>query len=186
MMATNLRNEWIDGLRCRQSRWNTLSQIRCFQETEKISSPYGLNHAKPYPGTHLETGVSNDADIDGFWENAIVMLVGYARVSTDAQTTDVQIDALKVAGCERVFEESMSGTRADRPELAAALDYAREGDVLVVARLDRLARSLRQLLTTVDTLNARGIGLRSLHENIDTTSATGRLILHIFCCARPV
>jgi DNA invertase Pin-like site-specific DNA recombinase len=108
------------------------------------------------------------------------MLVGYARVSRDLQTTDGQIDALKGAGCERVFEESMSGTRADRPQLAAALDYAREGDVLVVARLDRLARSIRQLLATVDALNARGIGLRSLHENIDTTSATGRLILHIF------
>ena len=108
------------------------------------------------------------------------MLVGYARVSTDLQTTDGQIDALNAVGCERVFEESMSGTRADRPQLAAALDFAREGDVLVVARLDRLARSMRQLLTTVDALQARGIGLRSLHENIDTTSATGRLILHIF------
>ncbi len=108
------------------------------------------------------------------------MLVGYARVSTDLQTTDGQIDALHAAGCERVFEESMSGTRADRPQLAAALEFAREGDVLVVARLDRLARSLRQLLTTVDALQVRGIGLRSLHENIDTTSATGRLILHIF------
>ena len=108
------------------------------------------------------------------------MLVGYARVSTDLQTTDGQIDALNAAGCERVFEESMSGTRTDRPQLAAALAFAREGDVLVVARLDRLARSMRQLLTTVDALKARGIGLRSLHENIDTTSATGRLILHIF------
>jgi DNA invertase Pin-like site-specific DNA recombinase len=108
------------------------------------------------------------------------MLVGYARVSTDLQTTDGQIDALNAVGCERVFEESMSGTRTDRPKLAAALEFAREGDVLVVARLDRLARSLRQLLTTVDALKARGIGLRSLHENIDTTSATGRLILHIF------
>ena len=103
------------------------------------------------------------------------MLVGYARVSTDLQTTDGQIDALHAAGCERVFEELMSGTRADRPQLAAALEFAREGDVLVVARLDRLARSMRQLLTTVDALQARGIGLRSLHENIDTTSATGRL-----------
>ncbi len=80
------------------------------------------------------------------------MLVGYARISTDLQTTDGQIDALHAAGCERVFEESMSGTRADRPQLAAALEFAREGDVLVVARLDRLARSMRQLLTTVDTL----------------------------------
>ena len=75
------------------------------------------------------------------------MLVGYARVSTDLQTTDSQIDTLNAAGCERVFKESMSGTRADRPQLAAALEFAREGDVLVVARLDRLARSMRQLLT---------------------------------------
>ena len=74
----------------------------------------------------------------------------------------------------------MSGTRADRPQLAAALDFAREGDVLVVARLDGLVRSMRQLLSTVDALQTRGIGLRSVHENIDTTSATGRLILHIF------
>jgi DNA invertase Pin-like site-specific DNA recombinase len=108
------------------------------------------------------------------------MLVGYARVSTDLQTTDGQIDALNAAGCERVFKESMSGTRADRPQLAAALEFAREGDVLVVTRLDRLARSMRQLLTTVDTLAACGIGLRSLHESIDTTTATGRLVLHIF------
>lgn len=74
----------------------------------------------------------------------------------------------------------MSGTRADRPQLAEALAFMRPGDVLTVVRLDRLARSMRQLLTTVDSLQARGIGLRSLHENIDTTTATGRLALHIF------
>ena len=109
------------------------------------------------------------------------MMVGYARVSVaGVQTTDGQLDALKAVGCERVFEEAMSGTRADRPQLAAALGYMREGDVLVVARLDRLARSLRQLLATVDDLSARQIGLRSLHENIDTTTATGRLVLHLF------
>jgi DNA invertase Pin-like site-specific DNA recombinase len=104
------------------------------------------------------------------------MLVGYARVSTDLQSTDGQIEALTAAGCERVFEESTSGTRADR----AALEFAREGDVLVVARLDQLARSMRQLLTTVDALHARGIGMRSLHEAIDTSSAAGGLVLHIF------
>ena len=108
------------------------------------------------------------------------MFVGYARVSTDLQSTDGQIDSLKTAGCERVFTESMSGTRSDRPQLAEALAFMRPGDVLAVVRLDRLARSMRQLLTTVDSLEARGIGLRSLHENIDTTTATGRLVLHIF------
>jgi Resolvase, N terminal domain len=104
------------------------------------------------------------------------VFVGYARVSTDLQSTDGQIDSLTTAGCERVFTESMSGTRADRPQLAEALAFMRSGDVLTVVRLDRLARSMRQLLTTVDSLEARGIGLRSLHESIDTTSATGRLI----------
>lgn len=108
------------------------------------------------------------------------MLVGYARVSTDLQSTDGQVDCLKSARCERVFTESMSGTCADRPQLAEALAYMRPGDVLAVVRLDRLARSMRQLLATVDSLEARGIGLRSLHENIDTTTATGRLVLHIF------
>jgi DNA invertase Pin-like site-specific DNA recombinase len=100
-----------------------------------------------------------------------------ARVSTDLQTTDGQF-VLHAAECDRVFEESMIGTERIVRSLPPHL--AREGDVLVVARLDRLARSMRQLLSTVDTLQARGIGLRSLHENIDTTSATGRLILHIF------
>jgi DNA invertase Pin-like site-specific DNA recombinase len=87
---------------------------------------------------------------------------------------------LKAAGCERVFQESISGTRADRPQLAAALEYAREGDVICVTRLDRLARSMRQLLTTIEELQERGIGLRTLHGNIDNTSPAGRLILHIF------
>ena len=108
------------------------------------------------------------------------MLVGYARVSTDLQTTDGQIDALMPLGASGCSRSRSAAHGADRPQLAAALEFAREGDVLVVARLDRLARSMRQLLSTVDTLQARGIGLRSLHENIDTTSATGRLILHIF------
>lgn len=108
------------------------------------------------------------------------MFVGYVRVSTSDQSTDAQIDSLRAAGCGRIFTEAMSGTRADRPELAAALAFMREGDVLVVIRLDRLARSMRQLLSTVDDLQARGIGLRSLAESIDTTTATGRLVLHIF------
>jgi DNA invertase Pin-like site-specific DNA recombinase len=106
------------------------------------------------------------------------VFVAYARVSTDLQSTDGQIDSLTAAGCERIFTESMSGTRSDRPQLAEALAFMRSGDVLTVVRLDRLARSMRQLLTTMDSL--QGIGLRSLHENIDTTSATGRLIFHIF------
>lgn len=106
--------------------------------------------------------------------------IGYARVSTYDQHLDQQVSALRAVGCARVFEEKASGTRSDRPELAKALDYAREGDVLVVWRLDRLGRSLQHLISTVGELDARGIGFRSVHESIDTTTSTGRLIFHIF------
>jgi DNA invertase Pin-like site-specific DNA recombinase len=108
------------------------------------------------------------------------MLVGYARVSTLDQNPALQIDALKGAGCEKLFVEKASGASRDRPELKAAIDYVREGDTLVVWKLDRLARSLKQLIETVAMLEARGIGLRSLTEAIDTTTAGGRLIFHIF------
>jgi DNA invertase Pin-like site-specific DNA recombinase len=108
------------------------------------------------------------------------MLVGYARVSTLDQNPDLQIDALKAVGCERLFVEKASGASRDRPELKAALDYVRDGDTLVVWKLDRLARSLKQLIETVTMLEGRGIGLRSLTEAIDTTTAGGRLIFHIF------
>lgn len=108
------------------------------------------------------------------------MLVGYARVSTDEQTTRLQRDALQQSGCERIFEEAASGAKADRQELAAALGYVRSGDTIVVWKLDRLARSLAQLIETVAQLEARGIGLRSLTEAIDTTTPGGRLVFHIF------
>lgn len=108
------------------------------------------------------------------------MLVGYARVSTQDQTPELQLDALKVAECERVFEEKASGAQRDRPQLMAALDYARKGDTIVVWKLDRLARSTKQLIETVELLEERGVGFRSLTENIDTTTSGGRLIFHIF------
>ena len=95
-------------------------------------------------------------------------LVGYARVSTFDQETGLQIDALKQAGCARIFEEHASGTKTDRLELAAALDYLRPGDTLVVWRLDRLGRSLKHLIDTVSMLDAKGIGFKSVHESIDT------------------
>lgn len=106
--------------------------------------------------------------------------VGYARVSTSDQTTAMQLDALKAAGCDRTFEETASGARSGRPVLTGALDYMREGDTLVVWKLDRLARSLSQLVETVATLRDRGIQLRSLHENIDTSTTAGRLTFHLF------
>ena len=108
------------------------------------------------------------------------MLVGYARVSTQDQNPELQLDALKEAGCEKVFVEKASGAQRDRPELKAALEYMRSGDTLVVWKLDRLARSLKQLIETVEILEGQGIGFRSLTEAIDTTTSGGRLIFHIF------
>ena len=108
------------------------------------------------------------------------MLIGYARVSTLDQNLALQRDALSEAGCERIFIEQMSGAVADRPELMAALQFARGGDTLVVWKLDRLARSLKQLIETVETLRERGIHFRSLTEALDTTTAQGRLVFHMF------
>lgn len=108
------------------------------------------------------------------------MLIGYARVSTQDQKPELQLDALKAVDCERVFTEKASGAQRDRPQLTAALDYMRPGDTLVVWKLDRLARSLKQLIETVETLERRGIGLKSLTEAIDTTTAGGKLVFHLF------
>ena len=108
------------------------------------------------------------------------MLVGYARVSTLDQKPALQTDALTVAGCERIFTEKASGAQRDRPELKAALEYLRQGDTLVVWKLDRLARSMRQLIETVEDMQVRGIELRSLTESIDTATPGGRLVFHIF------
>src|SRR5436853_1979141 len=107
-------------------------------------------------------------------------LIGYARVSTSSQDTGLQLDALKEAGCRRVFEETASGGNKARPHLRDALDFLRPGDTLVVWKLDRLARSLIQLIETIDELHKRECGFRSLTEAIDTTTAGGRLIFHIF------
>ncbi len=107
-------------------------------------------------------------------------LVGYARVSTRDQTVALQLDALNAADCVRVFEETASGAQRDRPQLAAALDYMRAGDTLVVWKLDRLARSTKQLIETVEDLARRGIGFRCLTQDIDTTTAGGRLVFTIF------
>lgn len=107
-------------------------------------------------------------------------LVGYGRVSTKDQKLERQIDALTAAGCIRVFTDKKSGKNTDRPELAACLDYLRPGDTLVVLSLDRLARSLADLITIVGDLRRRGVGFRSLHEALDTTTPSGRLIFHVF------
>lgn len=107
-------------------------------------------------------------------------LIGYARVSTKGQNLDTQIRALTDAGCLRVFSDKLSGKNAARPELEACLDYLRPGDTLVVTRLDRLSRSLQDLIATVADLRRRGAGFRSLHEALDTTTPGGRLVFHVF------
>jgi len=108
------------------------------------------------------------------------MLIGYARVSTVDQNPDLQRNALTEAGCEQIFTEQMSGAVADRPELMAALGYTRAGDTLVVWKLDRLARSIKQLIDTAEDLRVRGVGFWSLTEALDTTTAQGRLVFHMF------
>ena len=108
------------------------------------------------------------------------MLIGYARVSKKDQDLALQQDALKSTGCERIYIEKASGAQRERPELNAALAYLRPGDTLVVWKLDRLARSIKQLIGTVEDLESKGIGFKSLTESIDTTSPGGKLIFHIF------
>jgi DNA invertase Pin-like site-specific DNA recombinase len=107
-------------------------------------------------------------------------LLGYARVSTTDQQPGLQVDALERAGCYRVFTETASGARADRPVLAQVLDQLRPGDTLIVWKLDRLGRSLRHLVDVVTGLADRGVGFRSLQESIDTTTPGGKLVFHVF------
>ncbi|WP_376968002.1 recombinase family protein (plasmid) [Azospirillum sp. A26] len=108
------------------------------------------------------------------------MLIGYARVSTDGQNLHLQHDALGGAGCERIFEDRRSGARTDRLGLAAGLDVVRRGDMLVVWRLDQLGQFLKDLIELAERLDAAGVGLRSLHDAIDTGSSGGWLVLHMF------
>ena len=108
------------------------------------------------------------------------MLIGYSRCSSATQHHATQIDALERAGCERIFQETESGTKADRIELAKLMEFARAGDQIVVLRLDRLARNLRHLLDIVDQLTRSEIGLKSLSEAIDTATPSGRLAVHLF------
>jgi DNA invertase Pin-like site-specific DNA recombinase len=106
--------------------------------------------------------------------------IGYARVSSDDQNLDLQRDALKLAGCERLFEEKESGGKADRVELSRLFEALRPGDTLVVWRLDRLGRSLKHLIQTVEELEASGVAFQSVTEAIDTTTIGGKLVFHIF------
>jgi DNA invertase Pin-like site-specific DNA recombinase len=108
------------------------------------------------------------------------MLIGYVRVSTIDQNLDLQLDALKQVGCDKIYRDVASGAKADRVGLAEVLKYIRSGDTLVVWRLDRLGRSLRHLIDTINQINDQGSYFRSLQENIDTSTSGGKLIFHIF------
>lgn len=108
------------------------------------------------------------------------MKVGYARVSTDEQILDLQLDALQKEGCDRIFQDRVSGAKSDRPQLRECLDYVREGDIVVVWRLDRLGRSLKHLIEIVEGLSNKGVEFKSITESMDTASPGGKLIFHIF------
>ena len=108
------------------------------------------------------------------------MLVGYARISTNDQNLRMQEDALKAAGCEELYTDIASGVKAERPGLNNALSYLRKGDTLVVWKLDRLGRSLGNLIQIIKDLSKKEIGFKCLQENIDTTTSGGQLIFHIF------
>lgn len=108
------------------------------------------------------------------------MIIGYVRVSTDDQKLEPQTDALTVAGAEHIFADKISGSKHIRPQLDQMIDQLREGDVVVVTKYDRLARSLKGLLDIVEAIAARGAGFRSLAEDIDTTTPAGRLVFHVF------
>jgi DNA invertase Pin-like site-specific DNA recombinase len=107
-------------------------------------------------------------------------LIGYARVSTHEQNIHLQQDTLTAAGCLKIFTDTISGVKAERKGLAEALEFIRDGDTLVVWRLDRLGRSLKDLIERITELHSRNIGFKSLTEQIDTTTSGGKLIFHIF------
>ena len=109
------------------------------------------------------------------------MIIGYARVSTEDQNLAMQLDALTKAGCEKIFQEKISSTKAQRPGLEEAMKHLRKGDMLMVWKLDRLGRSMKELIHIITSLDQRGVDFKSIHENIDTTTPVGKLTFHIFC-----
>ncbi len=148
-------------------------RTRSVEQLPQGRFPYDHRMSQTSPGVDLAVSDAELALLTG-------ALIGYARVSTGSQRLDRQLHALTEAGCLRVFADKQSGRTADRPELGQALDYLRAGDVLVVPSLDRLGRSLQDLITIVAVLRGRGIGFRSLHEALDTTTPGGRLVFHVF------
>jgi DNA invertase Pin-like site-specific DNA recombinase len=108
------------------------------------------------------------------------MKIGYSRISTSDQNLELQLDELKKAGCEKIFQDVASGSKDERKGLQDAMNFAREGDCIVVWKLDRLSRSLQHLIDTVNQLKDRGVGLKVITQNLDTTTPSGNLVFHIF------
>jgi DNA invertase Pin-like site-specific DNA recombinase len=168
--------------RFRSDRKAAASAPEVMLTIERFRSP--SPRAPQHPGTpsttrahnqrHTSCAVRGSCDSVGVGD-----LIGYARVSTADQDPVLQLDALHAAGCIRVFADRASGTIADRPQLARALDHLRPGDTLTVWKLDRLGRNLRHLIETVRDLEERGVDFRSLQESIDTTTPGGRLVFHV-------
>ena len=115
-----------------------------------------------------------------YFGNLTWVNIGYCRISTNDQNLDLQLDELKKAGCERIFQDIASGAKSDRKGLKEAIEFARSGDVIVCWKLDRVGRSLRDLIETINTLKDRGIGFRCLTQQLDTTTPSGMLIFHVF------
>ncbi len=160
-------------------------EVRCRKNVLKSRSveqlftyPFSYSRAMVSAGVDVRPPLQLDDDPLGIVGGG--MLIGYARVSTRDQNLDRQRDALTAAGCGRIFEESLSGKNAERPELWRCIDYARPGDTIVVLELWRLGRNLQDLLAIVGDLRRHGRGFKSLHENLDTTTPGGRLIFHVF------
>ena len=149
------------------------------QKKKARSTPAASRSGRGRPGARKNARAISSPSPDG--EGAPKgMLIGYARVSTIDQNLALQRDALAEAGCGKVFIEQISGAVTDRPALREALEFARSGDTLIVWKLDRLARSMKQLIETIEKLRVRNIGFRSLTEALDTTTAQGRLVFHMF------
>ncbi len=135
--------------------------------------------AKKAPRNEAQERVSHRPGYVGLSEGPETSLIGYARVSTDEQTTRLQLDALKAAGCARIFQDKLGGALRSRPQLDRALAELRPGDTFVVWKLDRLGRSLRNLLEIAETLHGRDVALRSLTEHIDTATAAGKMLYSV-------
>ena len=147
------------------------------------TKPTKIRRARPHKKRKLSPSVKpkRDASTRSVGEiHGPGYKIGYARVSTLDQNLALQQDALKEAGCEKIYVEQMSGAVTDRPALRELLTYARSGDTLIVWKFDRLARSMKQLIETIEELRLRGIGFRSLTEAMDTTTAQGVLVFHMF------